>query len=439
MNKRQFLSVFIFIALGLVIWMQLSKLLAFKESYYHKLSYYTDNRDYDVLFFGASRIHNAIDPLQLWDEQGIASYNLSAAGESMPLSYFAVKSALEYHTPKVVVIDGGRALDNDVKTGQAHKCLDAVPFGKVKQEAIDYMVAHDVVEEPLDLMSRMWIHHSRIFELNRYDFELWRGKLKGLDISTSIYKLQRNEAQVGEKVSLEDGEAIRAFDKVMDLCRQKNVKILMTMMPANYSAKRLGMFNSLEAYTEENGFDALDMYAQIDDIGLDYSVDFSNKTHLNLMGAAKVTRFLGDYLADKYGLEDHRQDASYATWHEDRKAAVDDRLQYIGYSDDAMESLMVGADQYLRTELILRDGSIIDSIHGMKEVMDFAGCKYTIDSASLPEDKDACLKVYDLRNQSNGGVPCIERYFVFNDDGFLSETGDEPVGVNYFLEVDGED
>ena len=373
MNKKQFLSVLIFIALGIVMWIQLSKLLAFKESYYHKLSYYTEKRDYDVLFFGASRIHNAINPMQLWDEQGIASYNLAAAGEPMPLTWFAVESALEKYTPKVIVIDGGRAFDNDIKIGQAHKCLDAVPIGKIKQEAIDYMVAHDVVEEPLDLISKMWTYHSRIFELNKYDFELWRGKLKGLSASTSVHELQRNVVKAGENVSLEDGEALRAYDKIMDLCRSKNVKILVTMMPANYTEKRLGMFNSLKAYTEENGFDALDMYDQIDDMGLDFSVDFSIKTHLNMMGGSKVTRFLGDYLAAKYGLEDHRKDASYAKWHEDRMASVDDRLQYIGYSDDVMDSLMMAGDKYLGIELILNDAGIIDSIHGLKELMDFAG------------------------------------------------------------------
>ena len=36
--------------------------------------------------------------------------------------------------------------------------------------------------------------------------------------------------------------------------------------------------------------------------------------HLNLTGARKVTRYLGNYLKENYELPDHREEQSYREW-----------------------------------------------------------------------------------------------------------------------------
>ena len=49
-----------------------------------------------------------------------------------------------------------------------------------------------------------------------------------------------------------------------------------------------------------------------------------NGDHLNYYGAAKITRWLGDFLSD--ALPDHRGEAAYAAWDRDL-AALPERIQ----------------------------------------------------------------------------------------------------------------
>ena len=50
-------------------------------------------------------------------------------------------------------------------------------------------------------------------------------------------------------------------------------------------------------------------------------IDWENDTfdggdHLNLFGARKMTKYLGDYLASECDLTDHRGDPAYRSWQE---------------------------------------------------------------------------------------------------------------------------
>ena len=50
-------------------------------------------------------------------------------------------------------------------------------------------------------------------------------------------------------------------------------------------------------------------------IHIDWSRDaFDGGDHLNLFGCQKMTKYLGNYLADNCGLTDHRKDPAYQNW-----------------------------------------------------------------------------------------------------------------------------
>jgi hypothetical protein len=42
-----------------------------------------------------------------------------------------------------------------------------------------------------------------------------------------------------------------------------------------------------------------------------------NNGHLNLWGSNKVTKHLGEFLREKYGLKDHKGDKDYEQWNKD--------------------------------------------------------------------------------------------------------------------------
>ena len=61
-------------------------------------------QQYDVLFIGDSHVYNGVFPMEMWDDYGIASYNIACYGNTIPVSYWNMMLALDYVTPRLMVI-----------------------------------------------------------------------------------------------------------------------------------------------------------------------------------------------------------------------------------------------------------------------------------------------------------------------------------------------
>ena len=435
----------VFVLLGALLWILLSGLLKFKESYHFKDVFYKEAGNCDVLFFGASHPHNAIDPLLLWDEYGITSYNLAASGEPIALTYFALKSGIESANPKVVVVDVGKISDDvghdHVHTGESHKTLDAIPFGPVKREAVRYLLETKVTEDPWDFLSNMYTYHSRVYELDRYDFEVGASHAMGWDKNLRIVKSDAPVLDRESRNELKGGEGVKAYEKIVELCREKNVKLILTMIPghAGYYSRRIGRFNALADYTREQGFDAIDLNEGAVEMGINYDYDFAATSHMNVMGAEKVTRYFGEILKRDYGLQDMRETESAAKWEGFHKRYADDIIRYLGYENEATAFLMMSKCRDLETEVFVRDKAIIDDIYALSYILDFLGIEATeAGDEILGEGKDALIRVYD-RSVQDGvrGDLRIEKSFICNEEEMLlTTTGEVTERVNYFPEVE---
>ena len=435
----------VFVLLGALLWVLLSGLLKFKESYHFKDVFYKEAGNCDVLFFGASHPHNAIDPLLLWDEYGITSYNRAASGEPIALTYFALKSGIETANPKVVVVDIGKISDDvghdHVHTGESHKTLDAIPFGNVKKEAVRYLVDTGVTEDPWDFLSNMYTYHSRVYELDRYDFEVGASHAMGWDKNLRIVKSDPPVLDKESRKEIKGGEGVKAYEKIIKLCKEKNVKLLLTMIPghAGYYSRRIGRFNALADYTKEQGFDAIDLNDGAADMELNYDYDFASTSHMNVMGAEKVSRYFGKILKDMYGLQDMRKTESRDRWEGFHKGYADDIIRYLGYENEATAFLMMSKCRDLETEVYIRDKGIVDNVYALSYILDFLGIE-AIEAGDeiLGEDKDVLIRVYD-RNAAEGsrGNLRIEKSFIYNEEEMLlTTTGEATERVNYFPEVE---
>lgn len=107
---------------------------------------------------------------------------------------------------------------------------------------------------------------------------------------------------------------VKYMESIQKLCYKKGAELLLvgTPSPVNCNYRR---HNSISAYAESNSLDYLDMNLRLDEIGIDWETDSLDKgDHLNLSGAEKVTKYLGDYLEEHYELPDHRGEEEYKNW-----------------------------------------------------------------------------------------------------------------------------
>ena len=98
------------------------------------------------------------------------------------------------------------------------------------------------------------------------------------------------------------------LEKIRMLCvkNQAELVLISTPSPANYNYKK---HNGLQKLADQYSLEYLDLNLKLEEIGIDWAVDTLDKgDHLNISGAEKVTKYLGDYLSGKYGLTDRRQE-----------------------------------------------------------------------------------------------------------------------------------
>lgn len=139
----------------------LSDLLEAEASDYKYIPFFEEKNDFDVLFMGTSHVINAVFPMELWNDHGITSYNFGGHANEMATTYWCMMNALDYKTPKLVVIDCF-LIDSDAKVSihpeYLHYSLDAFPLSITKIKT-----AYDLVDNDrrLELLWNFSIFHDR--------------------------------------------------------------------------------------------------------------------------------------------------------------------------------------------------------------------------------------------------------------------------------------
>lgn len=295
-----------------------------------------DDRQYDVLFFGSSHMINGIYPMELWKDYGLTSYNLGGHGASIAASYWEMRLAVQYHKPKVAVLDVlfAGSQGTEMNLGLAHELLDIYPLSRVKVEAVC-----DLFEDSgtrAEMLFPLDIYHNRWKELDPAMVRrgLWGEKgysvEKGGQVRAEIYPLEQ-QTLIPETSTREEGSvALTYVEKFVTYCQENDIIPVLVYLPCQISEQWQRDCNAAIALGEALGAKTLNM--QYMDL-IDYATDwYDDGSHLNPAGALKTTACLGDFLQTQCGVEDHRSDGGYDVWDRDYE-------NYTGFLKNHMETL----------------------------------------------------------------------------------------------------
>ena len=321
------------------------RVLAVTDSYYQYAPFLEDETEYDVLFFGSSHMEYALSPMQLYHEHGITSYNMASSGASIGASCWLMKIALQYHKPKVAVLDIFLVHKKNtyIKTGFLHTMLDAFPLTPVKAEAVFNLYrSWDLRLEflfPFSLYHNRWSDTSHLPDLKSLFLLPERtlnkgGKYKtGIEEALPLDLLPVTEVNTGRTAGK---KYIRWF---IDLCRKEGILPVLMLVPYPSDPERQRWQNSVYQIAEEEGVPYFDLLRE----GIaDHETDFFDMdSHLNLSGSTKVTRRIGDLLRGLADLPDHRfmeEDAKkWDAWHASYEAQLTEAL----CSKKGLEAILV--------------------------------------------------------------------------------------------------
>lgn len=280
----------------------------------------------DAFILGSSHVINGINPVQMYREHGYTSYNLGGFGSVHLSTYWQFRLALDYCTPKLVVIDS-YMLENDVRyiddpasnidAGELHLNIDRFPLNKTKMEALDDMFENK--ESKYEFISDFIIYHDRWKELSSNDFKRLtnKGEYNQLMGAVMEYGLHATDFTYTDfQAGVLDHETVGTtyLKRIIEDCKERNIEVLVLTVP--FWAMQDGQLaaNTSEMIAAEYGVNALNLLKAPGLI--DLNSDMADAGHLNILGARKVTEFLGAYIAQNYDLPDHRSDPDYSAWSE---------------------------------------------------------------------------------------------------------------------------
>ena len=282
----------------------------------------------DVVFAGNSNVYRAINPIQIWEEQGITSCVIGGPvlepGELLKI----LEDVFKKQSPKVVVIEANcfysyssdrndlEALEKTpVKTDKKKKKKAPAPKEK-KESSYDKDFLNNKLsewnDELLSLIAyqeSLMKYHDRWQELSREDFTETEKRYylitKGFLYSTAVRPFYYGDSYMGSENDEENPVSeknVQDLKNIKALCDEHNAKMAVVCAPSgkiwNY-AKHKGTQRACDSL----GISFTDYNTEIQRIGFDWLKDRKdNGDHLNIKGATKVTGDYAKILADDFGL-----------------------------------------------------------------------------------------------------------------------------------------
>lgn len=293
--------------------------------------YYREVMDHDVIFVGDCEVYENFSPAELWRQFGINSYIRGSAEQYIFQSYYLLEDALRYETPKVAVFNI-QSLQFDQAQSEAYNrmSLEGMRWSPTKVKAIFASMKED--EHFLDYLFPLLRYHSRWSELESTDVEYM---FKTKPVSFNGYYM-RVDARPAENVPtgrpLGDysfGEnAWKYLDKMADLCEEKGVQLVLIKAPSLYPYWYPQWEEQVEEYAEGRGLPYLNFLELQEETGIDYTTDtYDGGLHMNLSGAEKLSRWLGEWLMEHTGLTDRRGEEALSQRWEEKLAAYEAEKQ----------------------------------------------------------------------------------------------------------------
>ncbi len=298
-----------------------------KESTERYSKFWENPQEYDVWFIGNSHVYYAINPMELWNQQGIRSYDLAAPGAYLAQTYWTLMCALEHCQPEVLVLDPHKVnfdtKHQDSQKGTIHTGWDAIPFSLTKiKGAIDLF---DTWEERLEYVCGFSIYHNRWEELGQEDFKAPCSVNKGFMFNTRIIDKSDYQIKQTKKIYQTDTAGFIYLEKIIEVCEDRGIELLLMEVPFCRSKKDQTVMNAVSNMAKEHEIPFL----KLTDEGIvDYGVDYADGGHVNLFGSKKITQYMGEYLKENYQLQDGRKVKETAEkWNADYEAYLQFKLQ----------------------------------------------------------------------------------------------------------------
>ena len=246
----------------------------------------------DVLNVGDSLCNISMTPLELYRDYGYTAYNMGRDLQKPLESLFYILQALEKQPVRVIFWE-----THNLFRDESIVSFAGTAFSEFFKYKIPFIKYHYIWKNWLEGPGR-------------------RKYFKGYLVNEEVKPFTEDHYYWypdKEIYPIHDRQKL-LFKLALDYCRKNDIQLVL-YSAASAVCYDIRWHNAVKELAQECGVDYLDANYDVYLIHIDWSRDtFDGGDHLNLFGCQKMTKYLGNYLADNCGLTDHRKDPAYQNW-----------------------------------------------------------------------------------------------------------------------------
>lgn len=280
----------------------------------------------DTLYLGSSHSYCTFDPEIIDKELGTNGYQLGMPLQHYDSTYYTLREALNYQSPKTVVLElYWDMLDDDFELTQAGYLFQVM---RNKELEDDYIKNVFPLSEKVKYSINIFRYQADYFAYrntklkekieNRFGvFTPQTEKQEGTEKYRSKgytycdYNMLPDEYDKTNQYKNLDGldwepvdSQLKYIKKISELCKDNNIKLIFVTAPiANVSMDFIknydSIHNKLQAIADDNGVEYLDFNYVNRDENLLTNQNFRDDAHLNHSGVQIVDKYFADWLKTK--------------------------------------------------------------------------------------------------------------------------------------------
>ena len=288
----------------------------------------------DVLCLGSSVVRNGVSSLEMYHDYGFTTYSRATSVQLPVVSYYLLQETLDRQDVKAVVIDAS-TLTNTLLSGYSkeeivgkiHEAIDFMPMSTHRIKLVREILKLDLNASLADFLIPLYAYHDRWEEIGKDDFTYrqWQDDYyyKGqnpriVSVAHSYDAKYMTEADEAADALWIERDSAAWYEEMIRLCKEKGIEFVMIKTPnEGWNLQYYGILNDFaEAHQVKYiDFNLLDIQQEI---GFNPKQDFCDSVgHLNVTGASKLSKYLGEYLTSVCSFTDKRNDPAYASWNDD--------------------------------------------------------------------------------------------------------------------------
>lgn len=296
--------------------------LNYRNKYSRAYSFMAEPKDsIDIALIGNSNLYSAFVPNRLWEKEGYTSTVISSPHQTPLRSYIIMKDLLKQQSPKVMVIETDMFYEGEDEKEESVAFKKETPLLNSILAVADDKELTEMIENKFSIF--LLHDHWKNFSADDIKRVFKRKEAKTLDhgynFNNSVKSVNPNDymkfTHNSKKVTTEN---LMYIDKMISLCKQKNIEVVFLEVPA-VNSWSYAKHNYVSELAESYGIKFIDLNTQTDELGFDFNHDFRDAgDHLNFYGATKTTYYLADILKKDYSsvFIDKRNDEKFKYWHD---------------------------------------------------------------------------------------------------------------------------